>query len=86
MIDGQKVRSLRKLKDMSQQDLAEKIGNVQTFVSKIECGDTAITTDTLISISNALGVQPAELLISNPPSPQTRKQRGAGAAVTAAAV
>lgn len=84
MIDVSKMRLLRKGKKLSQQELGEMICVDQTTISKIEKGEIPITTDRLIDIAQALGVPPSELLISNPPCPQPKRQRGAGVAVTAA--
>lgn len=80
MIDGAKMRSLRKALKMSQLEFGEAIGVDQTMVSKMETGICDITTGRLIAIAQVLEVPPSELLASNPPHPQTRKQRGGGGA------
>lgn len=83
MINGAKMRALRKAKKMSQHELGEAIGVDQTMVSKMETGESATTTDRLIAIAQVLEVPPSELLASNPLHPQTRKQRGAGVPIAA---
>ena len=47
---------------MSQIDLAERLGNTQTFVSKCERGERRIDAVELVEFAEALGVPPLGLL------------------------
>jgi transcriptional regulator with XRE-family HTH domain len=58
------VKALRG-RQMSQQQLASKIGETQSTVARIESGDRSITVDELFRISWALDVAPLELLAAS---------------------
>ena len=47
---------------MSQTELAARLGNTQTFVSKCERGERRIDAVELVEFAEALGVQPLALL------------------------
>ena len=59
------VKKLRKVKYMSQEELAYQSKIDRTFVSKIERGIANPSLKTLIALSNALGVTLVELFIVN---------------------
>jgi len=59
---GNKVKAYRTNLNMSQMVLAEKTNLSVPFISYIETGKKRISLDTLIALSNALGVTPNELL------------------------
>lgn len=52
---------LRKDRNKSQEKIAEDAGLHRTFVSRIESGNKYPTINTIISISNALGLSPSEI-------------------------
>jgi transcriptional regulator with XRE-family HTH domain len=56
------LRAARKRADVSQVELAERLGNTQTFVSKCERGERRIDAVELVEIAEALGLSPQELL------------------------
>ncbi|CAN7649686.1 helix-turn-helix transcriptional regulator [Pseudorhodoferax sp. LjRoot39] len=56
------LKAARKRMGVSQVELAERLGNTQTFVSKCERGERRIDAVELVEFSEALGVPPAELL------------------------
>lgn len=56
------LKAARKRVGVSQVELAERLGNTQTFVSKCERGERRIDAVELVEFSEALGVPPAELL------------------------
>lgn len=56
------LKAARKRMGVSQVDLAERLGNTQTFVSKCERGERRIDAVELVEFSEALGVAPLELL------------------------
>ncbi len=47
---------------MTQIELAERLGNTQTFVSKCERGERRIDAVELVEFAQAMGVAPQELL------------------------
>ena len=57
-----KIKSLRQEKKMSVQDLAYLCDMERSSMSRIESGRINITIKTLCIISNALGVEPKDLL------------------------
>lgn len=60
---GKQIRNTRQNKNLSQRDLASKIGYLsQSQISKIESGYRKTTVQDLIEIANALGVPVGELL------------------------
>jgi transcriptional regulator with XRE-family HTH domain len=73
------LKAARKRVDMSQVELASRLGNTQTFVSKCERGERRIDAVELVEFAEALGVPPQELLgeylerRGRASSPKTRK-------------
>jgi transcriptional regulator with XRE-family HTH domain len=60
---GSRIRGFRKAKGLTQEKLAELANLHPTFVSEIENGKANYSISTLLSISNALKVSPAELFL-----------------------
>ncbi len=56
------LRTFRKRQNVSQVELAERLGNTQTFVSKCERGERRIDVVELVEFAEALGVPPLELV------------------------
>ncbi|PWB16556.1 helix-turn-helix transcriptional regulator [Comamonas sp. JNW] len=56
------LKTARKRMGVSQVDLAERLGNTQTFVSKCERGERRIDAVELVEFAEALGVPSIELL------------------------
>ena len=56
------LKAARKRVGVSQVQLAERLGNTQTFVSKCERGERRIDAVELVEFAEALGVSPKELL------------------------
>ncbi len=56
------LKSVRKRAGVSQVELAVRLGNTQTFVSKCERGERRIDAVELVEFAEALGVPPLELL------------------------
>lgn len=56
------LKTARKRVGMSQVELASRLGNTQTFVSKCERGERRIDAVELVEFAEALGVQPLGLL------------------------
>ncbi len=62
---GENIQTIRKHREMKQQELADKIGINMQSLSKIERGVNYPTFDTLEKIMDVLGVTPNELLSGN---------------------
>ena len=58
---GLNIRKLRKEKNLTQQQLADKIGKGLNFTGKIEIAFSKPRLDTLIDIADALDVTVSEL-------------------------
>lgn len=58
---GQRIKKLRKTKNLSQEDLAERINKSVDTVSNIERGKFSPRLDTALEIANALDVEVFEL-------------------------
>lgn len=59
---GDAIREARKKLGLSQERLALEAGLDRTFISSIEAGRRNITFGSLLKVSQALGVKPAELV------------------------
>lgn len=53
---GGQVKTLRKQSGLTQADLGEKIGRTAEAISNVETGKSLPSLDTLISMSEALGI------------------------------
>lgn len=60
---GSNIKRLRKTKNLSQETLAEKADISPSFLSDIENGKKWGSFETLVSLANALEVEPYELLL-----------------------
>jgi transcriptional regulator with XRE-family HTH domain len=59
---GQRVRELRKLKKMSQEELAYAAGLDRTYIGSVERGRRNISLMNILKIADALEVKPSLLL------------------------
>ena len=59
---GERVRQERKVKGLSQEELAEKAGVHRTYIGMIERGEKNITLTNIRKIASALGVSISDLL------------------------
>lgn len=66
MINGKKIKELRKAQRYSQALLAKKANICQTQLSKIELGKNNTTISTAEAIAGALGVKLEEIIIPDP--------------------
>lgn len=84
VINGEKVRTHRLERGLSQAELAKTIGISQTQLSRIEKGQGDTTTEILVCIKNALGLHDVKELLeeANPQIPRKvarkRVPRGSG--------
>lgn len=58
----EKIKSMRELKNLTQEYMAERLGITQAGYSKIESGAIKISYEKIVDISKILGVQTEELL------------------------
>ena len=63
---GKNIRTIRKAKNLSQEQLAEKIWISTTHMSHIETGSTKLSLAVLVDIADALQVGTDELLSTQP--------------------
>ncbi len=63
---GQRIRKYRKQMNLSQEELAEKIGISTTHMSHIETGSTKLSLPVLVELSENLKVKTDYLLFSQP--------------------
>lgn len=70
---GQRQRILlkewRKYRNLTQERLAERAGVTQGLISQLENNHTDWTGDVLARLAEALGCEPADLLVRNPLDP-----------------
>ncbi len=72
---GKKIRFLRKERRLTQEELGERAGLSYKFIGEVERGAVNISLDSIVKISNALGVKPMELFVSGETifTPEERK-------------
>ncbi len=58
---GKRIKELRKIRHLSQEQLAEKIDINQNALSYIETGENFFSAETLEKLISALDVEPSEL-------------------------
>lgn len=58
---GENVRRLRKFRDLTQEQLAEKVGISAVFMNRIEQGYNTPSSEVLFGLADALGVKADEL-------------------------
>jgi transcriptional regulator with XRE-family HTH domain len=56
------LRDLRKAKGLTQEDVAGRLGQPQSFVAKYECGERGLSIVEFIDVTRALDVDPAKTL------------------------
>lgn len=59
---GQRIRKARKAQNISQEELAERVGISTTHMSHIETGNTKLSLPVLVNISTSLEVSTDSLL------------------------
>lgn len=62
---GQRVKSARKEKGYTQEELASRIGISIPHMSHIETADSKVGLQTLVKVANALGITTNDLLYDN---------------------
>ncbi len=59
------IRRIRKEKNVSQEDLADRAGVNRNYVGMVERGENAPTVDVLEKFAEALGVEPIAFLAAS---------------------
>lgn len=62
---GKRIQQIRKMKMLSQSDLAEMVGMSSSYISHIETAIKKASLESIVHISNALGVTVDQLLNGN---------------------
>jgi len=62
---GEKIKLLRKKKNLTQESLAEKVCRSKNHISKIEQGNANPPVSLIFDIAEALNVKPYELFVFN---------------------
>ncbi len=79
MTFGEKIRSLRRDKQLSQRDLAGRVGLNFTYLSKIENGKLDFagypSEECILRLAEALGADPDELLLMAEKIPESIRRR-----------
>jgi transcriptional regulator with XRE-family HTH domain len=63
---GRRVKQLRLLRGLSQEQLAEQVGNTGKHISEVELAKVNVGIDVLTAIAATFGVDVAELFRSSP--------------------
>lgn len=63
---GQRIRELRTERGLSQEDIERSTGMVRTYVSRVECGHTVPSVESIERFAGALGIQVHELFLQAP--------------------
>ncbi|QMT30331.1 helix-turn-helix domain-containing protein [Alysiella filiformis] len=71
LIFAQNVRQIRRLNEISQEELALNAGISKTYICEIENGSRAVSIDIMGKISDALNMPLEQLLIRDLLQPQT---------------
>ena len=76
---GKRIRTHRKLKNMTQEELAQAAGVSCSFIGHIERGSRKLSVDTLVKIAEILQISCDSLLQDSfenpPPSPRAETRR-----------
>ena len=70
---GEKIKSLRKARGMTQTELGERVGVQKNAVSKWECGRVDVPTPTLKTLAAIFDVPLSALLEEEAPQKQSRR-------------
>lgn len=63
---GTKIRMMRELRGLSQENVANELGIAQNTYSKIESNQTKLTTEMLAKIADVLEVSPMDIMTQQP--------------------
>ncbi|MBC7913329.1 MAG: helix-turn-helix transcriptional regulator [Pyrinomonadaceae bacterium] len=63
---GTKIRMIRELRGLSQENVAEQLGIAQNTYSKIESNQTKLSTEMLAKIADIFDVSPMDIMTQQP--------------------
>jgi transcriptional regulator with XRE-family HTH domain len=63
------IKEWREYRGLKQPQLAERIGVTKATISRVENGETDYTQSLLEVLADALGCEPADLIVRNPMDP-----------------
>ena len=75
MVIGEKLKALRKQKNMSQGDMEKRTGLLRCYISRVENGHTVPSLDTLSKIAMALDLPIAQFFADDSMSRQRHTQK-----------
>ena len=70
---GAKLRQLREARKLSQGDIEERTGLLRCYISRVECGHTVPSIETLERLSKALDLELYQLFYSGSAKPSLAK-------------
>src|SRR5207302_10076754 len=76
MILGERLRSVREQKDLSQGDVEKRSGLLRCYISRVEKGHTVPAVETLAKLARALEVPLYELLYEGEEPPKAQVTSG----------
>lgn len=76
MIIGDRLRTIREAKNLSQGDVERRSGLLRCYISRVENGHTVPAIETLERIARALGVPLYQILAPDEPSPTELSKHG----------
>jgi transcriptional regulator with XRE-family HTH domain len=62
LLFGSNIRQIRKVKGISQEQLADLASLHRTYIGSVERGERNISLENIVTLANALEVSPCELL------------------------
>lgn len=74
---GRNIRRIRAARELSQEELAELIGNHRTYVGSVERGERNLSLRSLERLAAGLGVDPVALLAPPAPGEPAPRERAA---------
>lgn len=63
---GEKIRFIREMRGFSQENVAARVGIAQNAYSRIELNQSKLEAGMLVKIAEALGVNPMDIISSQP--------------------
>jgi len=71
---GQRIKELRTIAKLSQEDLADHCGFARSYMSRIERGGANTSLDAIQKLADGLGVVVADLFTNSTPQPAPRQE------------
>lgn len=75
---GRRIAELRRAREQTQEQLAEKLRTSVQWVSRIEGGAVNLTIHTLVGLARVLDVEVVDLFVPPAPEPSRRPRKDAG--------